>query len=241
MAAVRPRPGRRRLGELRHSRVAGGRRRSLWVEDDHHGVMNGLVGAPGGHLVLQYPPGILVAGRPPLPGRPGARPGAARAVDGERVRSAPRRAGAARGVPLGGDDRAGPQRRDAAGIALDRPRPAADRDFRGDRRRRDRSHLLRRAADLLLAGRDDPRAGLRPGRAAAPGARPPAGDRERAARPCGRGDRGRGGDGAVWIGGSGGAGFGGDLRHSRHRPGRPHGPPLQAGSVWPEFWPSRPA
>jgi hypothetical protein len=30
-----------------------------FVEDDHHGVMNGLVGGPGGHLVLQYPPGIL--------------------------------------------------------------------------------------------------------------------------------------------------------------------------------------
>lgn len=34
----------------------------LWLEDDHRGVMNGLVpGAPGdgGHLVSQYPPGIL--------------------------------------------------------------------------------------------------------------------------------------------------------------------------------------
>ncbi len=31
-----------------------------FVEDDHRGVMNGLVGGPGGHLVLQYPPGILV-------------------------------------------------------------------------------------------------------------------------------------------------------------------------------------
>jgi len=31
-----------------------------FVEDDHHGVMNGLVGGTGGHLVLQYPPGILV-------------------------------------------------------------------------------------------------------------------------------------------------------------------------------------
>jgi hypothetical protein len=30
-----------------------------FVEDDHRGVMNGLVGGPGGHLVLQYPPGIL--------------------------------------------------------------------------------------------------------------------------------------------------------------------------------------
>lgn len=31
-----------------------------FVEDDHRGVMNGLVGGPGGHLVLQYPPGILI-------------------------------------------------------------------------------------------------------------------------------------------------------------------------------------
>ena len=31
-----------------------------FVEDDHRGVMNGLVGGPRGHLVLQYPPGILV-------------------------------------------------------------------------------------------------------------------------------------------------------------------------------------
>lgn len=31
-----------------------------WVENQTRGVMNGLVGAPGGHLVLQYPPGILV-------------------------------------------------------------------------------------------------------------------------------------------------------------------------------------
>ena len=39
--------------------------------------------------------------------------------------------GAARGVPLGGDDRAGPQRRDAPGTALDRPRPAPDRISEG--------------------------------------------------------------------------------------------------------------
>jgi MFS family permease len=31
-----------------------------FVEDDHRGVMNGLVGGPGGHIVLQYPPGILL-------------------------------------------------------------------------------------------------------------------------------------------------------------------------------------
>jgi hypothetical protein len=31
-----------------------------WVENQTRGVMNGLVGAPGGHLVLQYPPGILI-------------------------------------------------------------------------------------------------------------------------------------------------------------------------------------
>jgi hypothetical protein len=30
-----------------------------WVENQTRGVMNGLVEAPGGHLVLQYPPGIL--------------------------------------------------------------------------------------------------------------------------------------------------------------------------------------
>jgi hypothetical protein len=30
-----------------------------WVEDDYRGVMNGLVGGTGGHLALQYPPGIL--------------------------------------------------------------------------------------------------------------------------------------------------------------------------------------
>src|SRR3954452_24316842 len=30
-----------------------------WVENQTRGVMNGLVGAPGGHLVMQYPPGIL--------------------------------------------------------------------------------------------------------------------------------------------------------------------------------------
>jgi uncharacterized membrane protein YoaK (UPF0700 family) len=30
-----------------------------FVEDDHRGVMNGLVGGTDGHLVLQYPPGIL--------------------------------------------------------------------------------------------------------------------------------------------------------------------------------------
>jgi hypothetical protein len=31
-----------------------------FVEDDHRGVMNGLVGTATGHLVMQYPPGILV-------------------------------------------------------------------------------------------------------------------------------------------------------------------------------------
>jgi hypothetical protein len=30
-----------------------------WVEDDHRGVMNGLVGGISGHLVMQYPPGVL--------------------------------------------------------------------------------------------------------------------------------------------------------------------------------------
>ena len=32
---------------------------TLWVEGRDHGVANGLVGAPGGHLVMQYPPGVL--------------------------------------------------------------------------------------------------------------------------------------------------------------------------------------
>ena len=32
---------------------------TLWVERHDHGVANGLVGAPGGHLVMQYPPGVL--------------------------------------------------------------------------------------------------------------------------------------------------------------------------------------
>ncbi|HEX7180624.1 MAG TPA: hypothetical protein VF756_02190 [Thermoanaerobaculia bacterium] len=31
----------------------------LWLEDDHRGVMNGLVGGRDGHLVSQYPPGIV--------------------------------------------------------------------------------------------------------------------------------------------------------------------------------------
>jgi hypothetical protein len=32
---------------------------TLWAERHGHGVANGLVGAPGGHLVMQYPPGVL--------------------------------------------------------------------------------------------------------------------------------------------------------------------------------------
>jgi hypothetical protein len=32
---------------------------SLWVERHDHGVANGLVGTPAGHLVMQYPPGVL--------------------------------------------------------------------------------------------------------------------------------------------------------------------------------------
>jgi hypothetical protein len=31
----------------------------VWVEDDSRGVMNGLVGTPEDHLVMQYPPGVL--------------------------------------------------------------------------------------------------------------------------------------------------------------------------------------
>jgi hypothetical protein len=34
-------------------------RGSPWVEGENRGVMNGLVRTPDGHLVLQYPPGIL--------------------------------------------------------------------------------------------------------------------------------------------------------------------------------------
>jgi hypothetical protein len=34
-------------------------RGSPWVESEHRGVMNGLVRSADGHLVLQYPPGIL--------------------------------------------------------------------------------------------------------------------------------------------------------------------------------------
>jgi hypothetical protein len=42
-----------------------------WVENQTRGVMNGLVGAPGGHLalhhlVMQYPPGILAIDAPPF-------------------------------------------------------------------------------------------------------------------------------------------------------------------------------
>src|ERR1044071_684039 len=32
----------------------------LFLEDDTRGVANGLVEAPGGHLIMQYPPGILL-------------------------------------------------------------------------------------------------------------------------------------------------------------------------------------
>jgi hypothetical protein len=32
----------------------------VWLENNHRGVMNGLLGAPGGHLVAQYPPGIVL-------------------------------------------------------------------------------------------------------------------------------------------------------------------------------------
>jgi len=35
-----------------------------WLENDHHGVMNGLLGTPSGHLVTQYPPGIVVLDAP---------------------------------------------------------------------------------------------------------------------------------------------------------------------------------
>jgi len=32
----------------------------VWLENNHQGVMNGLLGTPDGHLVAQYPPGIAV-------------------------------------------------------------------------------------------------------------------------------------------------------------------------------------
>src|SRR3954462_341095 len=106
-----------------------------WVENQTRGVMNGLVGAPGGHLVLhhlvlhhlvmQYPPGILALDALPflagpaidrlLPARPRGRPPAAGAMDGGRGRSPSRGPGAARGVPLGGDDRADPDPRHSPG------------------------------------------------------------------------------------------------------------------------------
>lgn len=31
----------------------------VWLENNHYGVMNGLLGTPAGHLVAQYPPGIV--------------------------------------------------------------------------------------------------------------------------------------------------------------------------------------
>src|SRR3954451_15982156 len=45
-----------------------------WAENQTRGVMNGLVGAPGGHLALQYPPGILALDALPfLAGRAASR------------------------------------------------------------------------------------------------------------------------------------------------------------------------
>jgi hypothetical protein len=32
----------------------------VWLENNHRGVMNGLLGTPAGHLVAQYPPGVAV-------------------------------------------------------------------------------------------------------------------------------------------------------------------------------------
>lgn len=32
----------------------------VWLENNHQGVMNGLLGTPAGHLVAQYPPGVAV-------------------------------------------------------------------------------------------------------------------------------------------------------------------------------------
>lgn len=38
----------------------------LWLDDDHRGVMNGLVGGAGGRLVMQYPPGVLLLDAAPF-------------------------------------------------------------------------------------------------------------------------------------------------------------------------------
>src|SRR6202035_5530565 len=38
----------------------------LWLENNQRGVMNGLVRSPSGHLVMQYPPGILILDLPPF-------------------------------------------------------------------------------------------------------------------------------------------------------------------------------
>lgn len=38
----------------------------LWLEDDHRGIVNGLVPGQDGHLVSQYPPGILLLDAAPF-------------------------------------------------------------------------------------------------------------------------------------------------------------------------------
>lgn len=38
----------------------------VWLENNHRGVMNGLLGTPSGHLVMQYPPGIAVLDAAPF-------------------------------------------------------------------------------------------------------------------------------------------------------------------------------
>ena len=38
----------------------------VWLENNHRGVMNGLLGTPAGHLVTQYPPGIAALDAAPF-------------------------------------------------------------------------------------------------------------------------------------------------------------------------------
>lgn len=53
----------------------------LWLEDDHRGIVNGLVPGQDGHLVSQYPPGILFLDAAPF--------FLGRALGGERERDLP--------------------------------------------------------------------------------------------------------------------------------------------------------
>ena len=146
-------------------------------------------GRAGGAPRLQYPPGILVLDALPfLAGRAADRllpAGGWRAGS-----SSPPWAGCRAGVPLGGDDRAGPQRRPRSWGCSGSAGRCAGWAPEGSPPRR-RARLLRRPADLLLPGGDEPRPGLRPGRAAAPGAGPAAGGRGPVPGPGGGRDRRR--------------------------------------------------